>query len=86
MIVSWVEKAWEDYLYWQSTDKKTVQRINALIQDASRHPFTGIGDPEALKHNWAGYWSRRIDREHRFIYKYHNETITIVQCRYHYQV
>lgn len=84
MIISWAEKAWEDYLYWQSTDKKILQRINILIKDVKRHPFTGIGDPEPLKHNWTGYWSRRIDREHRLIYKHKEETITIVQCRYHY--
>jgi toxin YoeB len=84
MIISWAEKAWEDYLYWQSTDKKTLQRINILIKDVKRHPFTGIGDPEPLKHNWTGYWSRRIDREHRLVYKYKEEIITIVQCRYHY--
>ncbi|WP_375326466.1 Txe/YoeB family addiction module toxin [Candidatus Tisiphia endosymbiont of Nemotelus uliginosus] len=84
MIISWAGKAWEDYLYWQAIDKKTLQRINLLIKNISRYPYTGIGDPEPLKHNWAGYWSRRIDREHRLVYKYDNETITIVQCRYHY--
>ncbi len=84
MIIAWAEKAWDDYLYWQNTDKKTLQRINLLIKDVKRHPFTGIGDPEALKHNWSGYWSRRVDREHRLVYKHTKETITIVQCRYHY--
>lgn len=84
MIVSWASNAWEDYLYWQNINKKTLQRINLLIKDIKRHPFEGIGDPEALKHNWSGYWSRRIDREHRLIYKYANETIIIAQCRYHY--
>lgn len=64
MIISWAEKAWEDYLYWQQMDRKILKRINALIKDIARHPFEGLGDPEPLKHNWAGYWSRRIDREH----------------------
>lgn len=79
-----VQKAWEDYLYWQGTDKKTLQRINLLVKDIKRHSFIGIGDPEPLKHNWTGYWSRRIDREHRLVYKHKEEIITIVQCRYHY--
>jgi len=84
MILSWAEKAWEDYLYWQQTDKKTLKRINALIKDIKRQPFDGIGDPEPLKHNWSGYWSRRIDREHRLVYKYTDGIISIAQCRYHY--
>jgi toxin YoeB len=84
MIVSWAELAWEDYLYWQQTDKKVLKRINALIKDITRQPFEGLGDPEPLKHNWSGYWSRRINREHRLIYKVTNETLVVVQCRYHY--
>ena len=84
MILSWAENAWEDYLYWQATDKKIIKRINALIKDIQRHPFDGIGDPEPLKHYWSGYWSRRIDREHRIVYKTTDETLYIVQCRYHY--
>lgn len=84
MILAWAEHAWDDYLYWQATDKKTLKRINTLIQDIKRHPFTGLGDPEPLKHNWSGYWSRRIDREHRLVYKTDATVITIVQCRYHY--
>jgi toxin YoeB len=84
MILSWAESAWEDYLYWQETDKKTIKRINALIKDIQRHPFDGIGDPEPLKHHWSGYWSRRIDREHRLIYKATDDTLYLVQCRYHY--
>lgn len=84
MILAWAGHAWDDYLYWQATDKKTLKRINSLIEDIKRHPFTGIGDPEPLKHNWSGYWSRRIDREHRLVYKADTTTITIVQCRYHY--
>lgn len=84
MILSWATKAWEDYLYWQDIDKKTLKRINALIKDIQRQPFEGIGDPEPLKHNWSGYWSRRIDREHRLVYRVTDESIVIVQCRYHY--
>lgn len=84
MILSWAEKAWEDYLYWQQTDKKTLKRINMLIKDIKRQPFEGLGDPEPLKHNWTGYWSRRIDREHRLVYKVIDEAIIVVQCRYHY--
>jgi len=84
MILSWAEKAWEDYLYWQQTDKKTFKRINTLIKAIKRNAFAGLGDPEPLKHNWTGYWSRRIDRQHRLVYKVTDETIIVVQCRYHY--
>ena len=84
MIVSFAEKGWEDYLYWQKIDKRVLQRINLLIKEIKRHPFTGMGDPEPLKHNWSGYWSRRINREHRLVYRYTDETIIIVQCLYHY--
>ena len=84
MILSWAETAWEDYLYWQAVDKKIPKRINTLIKDIQRQPFTGIGDPEPLKHNWSGYWSRRIDRTHRLVYKVTGSTIIVIQCRYHY--
>lgn len=84
MILSWAEKAWEDYLYWQQTDKQKLKRINALIKDINRQPFDGLGDPEPLKHNLSGYWSRRIDREHRLVYKITHDTIILIQCRYHY--
>jgi toxin YoeB len=84
LIIAWAETAWEDYLYWQSHDKKVLKRINALIKEISRQPFTGIGDPEPLKHHWSGYWSRRIDLEHRLVYKVRDDEILIVQCRYHY--
>ena len=84
MILSWAEKAWDDYLYWQTTDKKRLKRINALIKDIERQPLDGLGNPEPLRHNWTGYWSRRIDREHRLVYKITKKTIVIVQCRYHY--
>lgn len=84
MIIAWAEHGWEDYLYWQINNKRILQRINLLVKDITRHPFKGIGEPEPLKHNWSGYWSRRIDREHRLVYKYASEVLTIVQCRYHY--
>ena len=84
MILSWAEKAWDDYLYWQATDKIRLKRINALIKDIERQQFDGLGKPEPLRHNWTGYWSRRIDREHRLVYKIIKKTIVIVQCRYHY--
>jgi toxin YoeB len=84
MILCWAGNAWEDYLYWQKNDKKTLKRINVLIKDIVREPHSGIGDPEPLRHHWSGYWSRRIDREHRLVYKVTDSSIVIVQCRYHY--
>lgn len=84
MILSWAEKAWDDYLFWQQADNKTLKRINSLIKTIKREPFKGIGEPEPLKHNWSGYWSRRINREHRLVYKVTNKAIIIAQCRYHY--
>ena len=84
MILSWAENAWEDYLYWQRVDTKTLKRINTLIKNIKRQPFEGLGDPEPLKHHWSGYWSRRIDREHRLVYKVTDKTVIVVQCRYHY--
>lgn len=84
MILSWSENAWEDYLFWQKTDKKMLKRINEIIKDIVRNPFNGIGSPEPLKHNWTGYWSRRIDKEHRLVYKVTEAAIIIAQCRYHY--
>lgn len=84
MILLWAEHAWSDYLYWQEVDKKKVKRINELIKDIKRSPFEGTGDPEPLKHNWSGYWSRRIDKEHRLVYKVDESGLSIAQCRYHY--
>jgi toxin YoeB len=78
------EKAWEDYLYWQQTDKKTLNRINALIKHIKRDPFDGIGKPEPLKHALAGYWSRRTNDEHRIVYKIHEDSLLVAQLRYHY--
>ena len=78
------DNAWDDYLYWQKTDIKMVKRINALIKNVQRTPFEGIGKPEPLKHALSGYWSRRINDEHRMIYKVDNDSILIAQLRYHY--
>ena len=78
------EHAWNDYLYWQKTDRKILKRINLLIKDVRRSPFEGIGKPEPLKHALAGYWSRRINDEHRFVYKVSNDSMLIAQLRYHY--
>ena len=84
MNLAWSEHAWDDYLYWQKTDKKLLKRINTLIRDTMRDPFDGLGDPEPLKHDLSGYWSRRVNREHRLVYKVENSTLIVVQCRYHY--
>ncbi len=78
------ENSWDDYLYWQKTDKKIIKRINKLIKDIQRNKYEGIGKPEALKHNLSGYWSRRITNEHRIVYKIENNFILIAQLRYHY--
>lgn len=82
--ISFSEKAWEDYIYWQSQDKKTLKRINALLKDTSRSPFEGIGKPEPLKDNLSGYWSRRIDDSNRLVYSISDDVIEVVSCRNHY--
>ena len=79
-----VDESWEDYLYWQKTDKKKLKRINDLLKDISRHPFEGIGNPEPLKYKYAGFWSRRIDDQHRLIYQTRDGEILIAKCRFHY--
>ncbi|MDQ6758092.1 MAG: Txe/YoeB family addiction module toxin [Bacteroidota bacterium] len=84
MEIVWQQKAWEDYLYWQKTDKQKLKRINELIKDCQRSNFTGIGKPEPLRENLSGLWSRRIDEEHRFVYKIMDKRLHIVQCRFHY--
>lgn len=84
MKLIFAEKAWEDYLYWQKTDKKMLTRINTLIKDIKREPFEGIGKPEALKHALSGYWSRRINDEHRIVYKIYQDSLLVAQLRYHY--
>ncbi|MFC7420844.1 Txe/YoeB family addiction module toxin [Iodobacter arcticus] len=84
MQIRWDEATWDDYLYWQSTDKAILKRINLLIKETQRQPFAGIGKPEPLKHQYSGFWSRRITDEHRLVYCIHNEALVIAQCRYHY--
>jgi toxin YoeB len=84
MRLIFAEHAWDDYLYWQRTDKKITKRINVLIQDVQRSPFEGIGKPEPLKHALSGYWSRRINDEHRFVYKVVDDAVLIAQLRHHY--
>ena len=84
MKLIFAEGAWQDYLYWQGSDRKILERINVLIKEASRNPFHGIGKPEPLKHALAGYWSRRINDEHRMVYKVTGDALHIAQLRYHY--
>lgn len=84
MILSWTEEAWEDYLWWQSHDKKILKRINNLIKDIARHGNEGIGKPEPLKFELSGFWSRRVTEEHRLVYRTKGGTIQIAGCRYHY--
>jgi len=85
-LLAWTPQAWEDYQYWQKTDPRTVKRINALIRDALRAPFEGLGKPEALRFDLAGCWSRRIDHQQRLVYTFDGaaDTLTVLQCRYHY--
>ncbi|MGF1589295.1 MAG: Txe/YoeB family addiction module toxin [Pleurocapsa sp.] len=82
--LAWGSKAWQDYIYWQSQDKKTLKRINKLIQNTLVTPFEGIGKPESLKEDLSGYWSRRIDETNRLVYRVDDEYIKIISCRYHY--
>ena len=88
MIVAFYPTAWDDYLEWAERDRKLFKRINALIRECQRHPFEGTGKPEPLKRNLVGFWSRRIDREHRLVYRVVGEgagqTLEIAQCRFHY--
>jgi len=84
MTLTFAPKAWDSYLYWQKTDKTIVKRINALIKDIQRSPFEGVGKPEPLKHALSGFWSRRINDEHRIVYKVVEDKILIAQLRYHY--
>ncbi len=84
MEIVWQENAWDDYLFWQKNDKQKLKRINQLIRDCQRNKFEGIGKPEPLKENLAGFWSRRIDNEHRLIYKIQENRLHIIQCRFHY--
>jgi toxin YoeB len=81
----WTDAAWSDYLYWQGQDKKTLKRINKLIAGTIKEPFIGIGKPEPLRENLAGFWSRRIDESNRLVYAVNDEYLTIIACRYHYE-
>ena len=85
MKLTFSSKAWANYFYWQKTDQSMITRINRLIKDIQREPYTGIGKPEPLKHSLAGYWSRRINDEHRIVYKAEEDQIFIAQLRYHYE-
>lgn len=82
--IVFTKNAWEDYLWWQQHDKKMIRKINKLIKEIMRDPFTGPGKPEPLKHDFAGLWSRRIDREHRLVYDTTDHEVRIYACRYHY--
>ena len=88
MKITFDPQAWEDYLHWQTTDPKILARLNGLLAECQRHPFSGTGKPEALRQNLKGWWSRRIDREHRLLYRVtgtgDNQALEIAQCRYHY--
>lgn len=83
MTLTFSSKAWEDYLYWQKTDKAILKRINSLIKEIQRDPYDGIGKPESLRHGLSGYWSRRINDEHRIVYKVTGDNLLIAQIRYH---
>ena len=85
MRLLWDERAWEQYCYWQKQDRKTLKRINALIKDAQREPYSGIGKPEALRENLSGWWSRRIDDEHRLVYRVKDGVLVIIACKGHYE-
>lgn len=82
--LAWTDEAWQSYLYWQGQDKKTLKRINQLIDATLRSPFEGIGKPEALRENLSGFWSRRIDDQHRLVYAVDDRYLTLISCRYHY--
>jgi toxin YoeB len=84
MNIIFSSQAWEDYLYWNEIDKKIFKKINMLIKECQRTPFSGLGKPEPLKHELAGTWSRRIDREHRLVYRVKDGALEIAQCRHHY--
>jgi toxin YoeB len=84
MKLIWSENSWQEYLWWQSNDKKILKKINTLIKEIQREPFNGLGKPEPLKHELAGCWSRRITSEHRLVYFIDDNNLNIVSCRYHY--
>ena len=84
MRIIFDDSAWNDYLWWQMQDRKVLKRINPLIKDVERNGNEGIGKPEALRHQFSGWWSRRITDEHRLVYKLTDDSIVIASCRYHY--
>ncbi|MDN5641059.1 Txe/YoeB family addiction module toxin [Rothia kristinae] len=84
LLLTWDPEAWEDYLWWQRQDRAVLRRINTLIRDIQRHGNEGIGKPEPLRHDFAGYWSRRITAEHRLVYRLTDRQVLIAACRYHY--
>ena len=84
MKLIWFEEAWDDYLYWQTQDKKTIRRINQLLQDATRNGYTGIGKPEPLKGEFSGFWSRRIDEVNRLVYRIKDDCLEVLSCKGHY--
>ncbi len=83
-MIKFTQEAWEQYQYWLNTDKTKARKINELIKDCMRNPFKGIGKPEPLKNELQGFWSMRIDKEHRLVYKFENNELTIISCRFHY--
>jgi len=83
--LTWTLVAWEDYLFWQQHERKQLKRVNRLIRDCMRSPFEGIGKPEPLRENLSGFWSRRIDEEHRLVYTVDGDALVILACRYHYE-
>lgn len=82
--LAWTKEAWKDYIHWQTQDKKTLKRINKLVNATMRQPFEGIGKPEPLRENLSGFWSRRIDDTNRLVYAVDDDDLTIISCRYHY--
>ncbi len=84
MNLTWTDESWDEYLYWQTHDKKVLKRINLLVKDLKRDPFDGLGKPEPLKYELAGCWSRRITDEHRIVYEVMDDSIVIISCRFHY--
>ena len=84
MEIVFIEKAWLEYQYWLDNDRRMIRKINALLKDIARHPHTGLGKPEMLKHDLAGFWSRRLDHEHRLVYRVKDEMLKVYSCRFHY--
>ena len=84
MNLTWTDESWDEYLYWQTHDKKVLKRINLLVKDLKRDPFDGLGKPESLKYELAGCWSRRITDEHRLVYEVMDSSVVIISCRFHY--